>query len=176
MSRQLPSSESVPLPVHWPPARIVTSREGLLPSTRSRESPWISNSPATVRLLPAAKFTSALVTESLPPTGTLTGTRTMLSAPQPEQFGSANTSHKPRFSTRPPPCRSNRLFRLIQLSVPRFASGRFKVRVVEVTISNLPARSSNGALRVRLAVVRSTALVPFSTIPAASTEVSRVTA
>src|SRR5438093_11563362 len=40
----------------------------------------------------------------------LTGTRTVADAPQVGQPGSANTSHKPRFSTCPLPPRSNRLF------------------------------------------------------------------
>ena len=121
------------------------------------------------------KFIKPALNKSLPPAGTFTGTRTVPSEPQPGQPGSAKTSQSPKFSTRPLPCRSKTLLRLIHRSVPRFASGPFNVSVAELKISNRPRRNSNGALSVGFEAVRNTALLSFKTMPAAVTEVSRLT-
>src|SRR2546421_2542239 len=114
----------VPAPLVTLPTAKVTSRAGLPPSNRNRAPLWISSSPATVKLEPTKKSTNALVlNNSLPPTGTFTGTRTNDSEQQ--QNGSPNISHKPRFSTRPLPCKSNVLHRLTHLSVPRLVNTPF---------------------------------------------------
>src|SRR6267378_7765843 len=125
----------VPGPLVTLPVTKVTSRAGVLPSTRSRAPLWISNSPATVKLEPTKKFTTALVlNNSLPPTGTFTGTRTTDSAQQ--HAGSPNISHKPRFSTRPLPCKSNVLHRVTHRSVPRLVKMPFNCNAVPTGCSH----------------------------------------
>src|SRR5204863_3255484 len=117
------------------PANNVRSRAGLLPSIRNRPPLCTSNSPPTVRLDGCVKFTNPFVlTKNLPPAGTFTGTRTVASDP-PRNNGSANTSHNPRFSTRPLPPKSNTLFRLIHRNVPRLVNTPLRLIVVLVTTS-----------------------------------------
>ena len=67
------------------------------------------------------------------------------------------------------------MFPVTHLSTPRFASGLFSVSVVEVRIENSPRRTSIGALIVGLVVVRKTAFVSFNTMPAAVTDVFKLT-
>ena len=102
-SRLFPSNWMVPVPLNTLPAARVTSRAGLLASTRNRPPLDTSSSPATVRLEGAAKFTNPAFSHNFPPAGTFTGTLTVASDPTPGLAGSANTSHNPRFSTRPLP-------------------------------------------------------------------------
>src|SRR5207302_10677316 len=98
-----------------PPSATPFPYTTLFRSTRPPLS--MSNSPATVRLLPAVKSTRPPLSNSLPPPVTFTDTCTTLAPLHVGHLGSANTSHKPSFSTGPLPCKSNALLRLIHLIV-----------------------------------------------------------
>ena len=135
-SRLLPSSRIVPVPLKTLPTARLRSRAGPLFSSRSRAPDWISNCPATVKVERTVKLTKALLLSSnLPPAGTLTGRRTTDSAAL-KQALSWNISQRPRFSSRPSPCRAKVLQALTQRSRSRLARGRLSVREADELMVN----------------------------------------
>src|SRR5207302_6776164 len=99
-----------------PPSATPFPYTTLFRSTRPPLS--MSNSPATVRLLPAVKSTKPPLSNSLPPTGTFTGDRKSTRLNSSHENRSSDTSHKHKYTTGPLPCKSNALLRLIHLIVP----------------------------------------------------------